>query len=56
MTKVEDVFDPNEVFGGDNEDLIDELSDEESKEDHEPFRKKASNFSSKDDDFIFERA
>lgn len=50
-----DNFDPNEVFGGDHEDLIDELDDEESKEENDPFKKKPS-ISSGNDDCVFERA
>ena len=56
MNKVEDEFDPNLVFGGDNEDLIDELDEEESKEDNEPFGQKKDSISPSVDDCIFERA
>ena len=56
MIKVEDEFDPNSVFGGDNEDLIDELDEEESKEDNEPFGQKKDSISPSGDDCIFERA
>ena len=51
MTKITDLFDPNEVFGGDNEDLIDEQEEEESKEEEDPFQHNAI-----EDDCIFELA
>ena len=56
MNKDDDEFDPNEVFGGDNEDLIDELDEEESKEDNEPFGQRKNTISSGVNDCIFERA
>jgi len=57
MTKVEDEFSPTEVFGGDNEDFIDEQEDEESKgEEGIPFNTRTKSISSGKDDFVFERA
>ena len=45
-------FDPNHVFGGDNEEMIDELEDEESKSET-PFAHQRSSVSSEG---LFERA